>query len=86
MLINVGSLRFNSKHRNFKLFNIRDLGRDLTRLNRRMLVVLKVKRTYDKRASLISLKISKPKAEWYTDYIRMMVKERNRRLTKYKKY
>ncbi|VEN49609.1 unnamed protein product [Callosobruchus maculatus] len=40
---------------------------------------------FDIHAPLITRKISKPKAEWYTECIRKMVKERNARLTKYKR-
>nr|CAI5838539.1 unnamed protein product [Callosobruchus analis] len=35
-------------------------------------------------APLITRKITKSKVEWYTDCIKMMVRERNERLTKYK--
>lgn len=82
--------------RNFKVFNLDNFTCDLNRINwttfyntddidtKVKILNDKILQLFDVHAPLITRKISKPKAEWCTDVIKIMIKERNRCLTKYK--
>nr|CAI5834280.1 unnamed protein product [Callosobruchus analis] len=83
-------------YRDFKLFNFEEFERDLKQLewadlynannigDKAHLFTNKLIQLFDNHAPLVKERISKPKAEWYANCIKVMTEERNRRLSKYK--
>nr|CAI5817392.1 unnamed protein product [Callosobruchus analis] len=83
-------------YRDFRLFNFEEIERDLKQLewidlynannieDKMQLFTKKLIHLFDNHAPLVTGRISKPKAEWYTDCIKVMTEERDRRLSKYK--
>nr|CAI5825638.1 unnamed protein product [Callosobruchus analis] len=82
--------------RDFSFFNLEMFDRDMRMLNWQHIFYCQdidakgnilsnhILNLFDKHAPLVTRRISKPKAEWYTDCIKVMTEERNRRLSKYK--
>lgn len=87
----------NIKYRDFKHLNIDHFRNDLCNLNWQQildtndvnqkvnLLTDNVLYLFDMHAPFRTVKISKPKAPWLTDVIKLMIKERNNRLSKFKK-
>lgn len=84
-------------YRNFKEFNVDNFRKDLDETNwgdiyttnnideKIKILSDRILQLFDTHAPLITRKVSKPRAEWFTDCIKIMIKERNKCLTKYKR-
>lgn len=85
------------KYRNFKYFDSEMFHADLINThwydvleepnveNKVMLLTDKVRQLFDRHAPLCTVRITKQKAPWFTDVLRIMKKERNKLMSKYKK-